>query len=54
MKNGMLIGLAVGTAMGMFIAAKNNKVVKTVNEAESAIKSKLSDMGSNQASQADN
>lgn len=37
MRNSLLIGLTVGTVMGMVIASKNRAVVQKVNEAEDAL-----------------
>lgn len=51
MRNSMLVGLAVGTVMGMVIASKNRNVVRKVNEAEDAIKSKISEMGAQEPQQ---
>ena len=44
MRNSLLIGLTVGTVMGMVIASKNRAVVQKVKEAEDAIKCKITEM----------
>lgn len=46
MSNNLFVGLAVGTVMGMCIAAKNRSVAQKVHKAEEAVKAKICSIGS--------
>lgn len=52
MSNKMIFGMAIGAALGMYVASKNKKVQKAVSDAEDAVMTKVNQMSnSSQQSQ---
>lgn len=51
MSSKMIMGMAIGAALGMYVASKNKKVQKAVSNAEDAVMTKVNQMSQGSSSQ---
>ena len=53
MSGKLIMGMALGAALGMYVASKNNKVRQAISGAEETVMSKLSQQSDSSSQQSD-